>query len=213
MRRMGTDGVTVCHRDAMPERRTRLPISQLVEEEMAIPRTSRETKLRAGMCGAAALVIWALWFLPSPVSTHSDSTMIENFRRHEADFNRLAELIQQDAGVSAICSTVDAHRYIPPERQAEYVALLGAVDVRHGITREPYGQVLFRYWSKPATGFFDQYLEKGYAPLDTPPSRLVESLDDLSGLDQGLTYRPIDDRWYLYYYNRDSLPSRCDLRG
>ena len=63
----------------------------------------------------------------------------------------------------------------------------------------------------PATGYVDQHIEKGYAFLHTAPDRLVDSLDNMYGLGDGLAYRHIDGPWHLYYYNRDAMSGPCSL--
>jgi hypothetical protein len=157
------------------------------------------------------LSVWATWNLPTMVSTHGDAAMLDNFRRHEAEFNKLATMFEQDRSVTSICRRGGKYRAnLPPERLAQYDELLGSVGVGQGITRDPRGPVLLRTWVVVATGYFDQSIEKGYAFLDGAPSRLVASLDNTHSLGEGLTYRHINGPWHLYYYNRDSLRASCD---
>jgi hypothetical protein len=174
--------------------------------------TGRQIRRSLVVYGVASFAIVGLWSVPGSVSTHGDAVMIAHFRRHEAEFNELREMFARDADVGSLCEGYAVSRFpLPAERIAEYKPLLRAADIRHGLTHEVRGQTLFRYWSKPATGFTDQSIEKGYATLRELPDRLVESLDPPSRLGEGLTYRHIDDGWYLYYYNRDSSGSPCRL--
>jgi hypothetical protein len=197
-----------------------LSLTWLVGLGLAIANTissRQKLRLRAlwplAVYALGAILVWGLWTLSDSPSTYSDAAMIEHFFRYEAELNQLREMFAQDSQVSWVCRpSNDFGPGLTAERAKTYEALLGTVRIGHGIMREPRGETLFRYWTKPATGFADQNVEKGYAVLDRPPSRLVDSLDNPTRLGEGLTYRQISGQWYLYVYNRDSLKAVCDLR-
>lgn len=162
--------------------------------------------------GIGAVAFWALWSVPGSLSTHGDGVMIRHFQRHEAEFARLAGLATQESPTFAYCGPGKvAGATLPDERSAEYAALLGAVNVQHGIMRERRGEILLRYWTMTEGGYFGQNVEKGYAVLPEPPERPMDSLDDGRWNGQGLVYRHLEGSWYLYYFNRDSLRAICDL--
>lgn len=157
------------------------------------------------------LVVRGIWQIPARMSTRSDAILLENFRQHEREFQQLAAMYEEDQRPFAICPPGKHRPTLTSERLAGYDTLMAATGVRHGITREPHGEVFFRFWAQPMSGWFDQSLEKGYAWLDRPPERVVASLDNERRLGQGLTYRRVAGPWYLYYYNRDSLSATCDF--
>jgi hypothetical protein len=143
----------------------------------------------------------------------SDDTLLKNFSQHEAAFERLLEMSQEDAGFTTISS-----RYVSPQtkklpqaRWNEYRRLFDALGleelVRRQIDKEHTG--LFLIAGTSGVSVAGSY--KGYIHLDSffEPRPILRSLDgqlspeaDVKGpsgaVDYSEGYRLINDRWYLY---------------
>lgn len=150
---------------------------------------------------------WAQHDLLAEHSRLKDEILIENFRRHEREFRQLAAMYDEDQRPHYICPSTGAYPELPPERLDAYTALMATADVGYGIEREWRGAILFRYWAVSGSSNAD----RGYALLDHAPERLRDHLDPSSQSDSAFRFQHIDGSWYLYYYDRDSSPSICDL--
>lgn len=151
----------------------------------------------------AAPATWAEFQMARAYSTKSDTAMIEHFRSHEAVLHDLTIMLEHDRGAVTICDVTYAHQpKLPPERLAEYHALLTAAGIRYGLTRDYRSEVRFRYWA--AGGWSNS--EQGYAFRPGQPEPLVDSLDGGHG---SLAYRHLTDDWYLYYHHTDSVRGPC----
>jgi hypothetical protein len=165
------------------------------------------------VCAAAGAVVWLVVSGRVLPSSHSDTAMADNFRRHEAEFRRLVQMSDEDQHVwriapdftqldSGVGGPSQAGQLgLAPERWKEYRALFEAIGVTDGIVRGP-GQVRFYYW---ATGMVTGGTEKGYVFSPAPLAPLVDTLDHLAtpAKSREPVYMQIAPDWYLYYGGDD----------
>jgi hypothetical protein len=156
-----------------------------------------------------ALTVWGIFQVAPLLSRTSDQAMIANFRRHESEFRRLAEMAQEDRRFTRIAPTFTHPSLLetsarnpvaplPAERWDEYRALFHVTDLRDGVTNRT-THIEFDYW---AYGFLDGAAYQGYAYSVEPLSPVVESLQAAKRTyERGKPiYRPIGDGWYLYFW-------------
>ena len=135
----------------------------------------------------------------------SDKAMEENFRTHEADFNKLVTMIREDAEVKIVdlesAYTFDVPRQkleLPPQRLSEYRRLLKQINVK-SIYHGEMG-ISFLAWS----GGTDMGKAKYYVYSETPQTSLVDSLDNTSKLPHTSgdisASKKIGGNWYLSYW-------------
>jgi hypothetical protein len=159
----------------------------------------------------AAVATWGAFQVTPLVSRISDEAMIANFARHEAEFQRMVEMAEEDRRFTRIATeftypktpkpTWDlgpAVALLPEARWSEYRALFLAANVPDGISHHD-AQISLLYWG---SGVLDSttYLEYVYSP--EPPTPLVTSIDGArrSGACGDRCYRQIADSWYLLYW-------------
>lgn len=148
----------------------------------------------------------------TPLTHAQDNVLIQNFNAHEADFDRLAAMAQEDSKVVRITNDftwLDNNLSWPrPEselgfskhRWDRYRELLRETGVTKGINRtESDLGVIFFIVS--ANGSVSGGSEKGYAYSTKEPVKLVESLDNRNEKIDSFVpiYKKIKERWYLYY--------------
>jgi hypothetical protein len=116
-----------------------------------------------------------------PLAPHSDETMIEQFRQHEADFARLA-----DPALTPLS-----------EEGHSLASDLGCIRLWSDA-----GGIHCTYWSG---GLMGSVAAKGYAFLPKPPYATAESLDHVAAIPDEdwaspapIAYRPLSSGWYLY---------------
>lgn len=163
------------------------------------------------------IALWgALWATGFPftfpsASVPSDDELIANFQRHEAQFERLVAMFQEDSELYAVSSPSAARRYgsegpllvpenvVSPERTQEYLQLVEEVGVLNFGKAEDrqFGEM----WMLPVA--FEREIArtviKGYVHSTHGRLPLVASLDDLPPMLQGPLFRRIRGDWYLYY--------------
>ena len=166
-------------------------------------KTLLVTSLLVGAPVAAFLMLWWAISLGGPPS---DTQMLNNFTEHRATFERLAQMVEQDKGVTKIddASLGSINVIAPgvsPARIATYQRLMTSVGIRRGFEATPDGnEVDFMYYSEGAA--FSSDTNKGYAYLTKPPKHLVQNLDDFAtgdGEDDEEAYQHITGKWYLFY--------------
>lgn len=160
-----------------------------------------------------AVTAWALGCAPS-LSLPGDAHLDRNFKTHEADFRKLAEMSAQDAKITRLAK--DYNRVfealgvpvrpatpaeLPAARWDEYRRLFKVLGLPSGLSREP-GCLLLPAAIRQV-GTVDSE-EKGYAYCAERPSPLYPSLDKTPvPVSKPLpAFRELKDHWYLYWrYN------------
>jgi len=146
--------------------------------------------------------------LPHP----SDDSLIKNFQSHEADFDQLARMSQEDFNLiriapdftwtqkSAAWPRPESGLGFSPQRWDEYRGLFRKLDLKSGILSYQPDLVLFLASTK---GLVTGGSSKGYAYCVKEPPLVVESLDNYSFKDSkkdiDRVYRRLKGNWYLFY--------------
>jgi hypothetical protein len=146
--------------------------------------------------------------LPHP----SDDSLIRNFQSHEADFDVLAQMSQQDPNLiriapdftwtdkSAAWPRPESELGFSNQRWDEYRSLFRKLDLKSGILNYQPDLILFLASTK---GLVTGGSSKGYAYSVKEPPLIVESLDDYSFKDSkkdiNIVYRKLKGNWYLFY--------------
>jgi hypothetical protein len=179
----------------------------------------RKTLLvRSLLIGAPVAAFLMIWWSISLGGPPSDAQMLNNFREHRSIFERLAQMVEQDKGVTKIDDvSMGAINVIAPgvspARIATYQRLMKSVGIRRGFEATPDGsEVDFMYYAVGAA--FSSDTNKGYVYLTKPPKRLAQSLDNCEtndGEDDEEAYQHITGKWYLFYqylpgYRRGKKP-------
>lgn len=156
-----------------------------------------------GIYVVAAVVLFLIGAGGVIPDRHTDNVMIQNFWKHEAKFNQLVDMSNEDAGLGRIAPTFirplsSGAAEISQERWDEYRALFKELDLRHGISRGGEGSIGLEYW---ATGMVTGGSYKGYVYSENELSPIINSLDKPSIPVKSMVpiYRKIKDSWYLYY--------------
>ncbi len=144
------------------------------------------------------------------MSTSKDQAMIDHFYQHQADFDTLVTMSNQDEKVTRIAKSFtrlensaawprpESELGFPKERWDEYRRLFKEIDSDTGINRQKDGSV---YITTYAFGLVTGGDQKGYAYLPNTPKNLVSSIDDSeSSAESNIPiYRHITDNWYLFF--------------
>jgi len=133
----------------------------------------------------------------------TDEALLENFRRHRADFERLREMVDQD---KALLGVTDDRTQpddpeavgIPASRIAEFRALLKALGIRGGLKiSADRGTIEL---TASARGVVTHNSSKGYMYMAAPAGRtLLDSLDEVTAKGVGSGLRRIEGNWYLFF--------------
>jgi len=143
-----------------------------------------------------------------------DSVLEENFQRHEADFNRLLKMAENDSNVMRIAPDftwlVDDASWPRPkerlgfteQRWSEYRQLFARLKLEKGLLR--YQDVGITYFFSSSKGLVTGGSGKGYAYSTKELSPLSNSLDSVPAklvLDSPnhTVYKKIQANWYLFY--------------
>ena len=146
----------------------------------------------------------------------ADDSLIENFQKHEADFNKLVGMSNEDSKVIRIAPTFtrlennwawprpDSELGFSKQRWDEYRVLFDKLGLQDGISRESdsTGPVIFlTAFSK---GMVNRGSSKGYAYSDHELKPVFPSLDQnpselRKGERHGVVFRQIKSHWYLSY--------------
>lgn len=159
-------------------------------------------------------VLMAVNFPFSLASTKlpTDEELIENFKRNEAAFQRLAEMALEDRNLESASSPRALQEHgeksfpfypvdsVSEERKAEYSRLLEQTGVLS--LMRPH----FRYYkveiTLPVVGDdkFGRFVVKGYAYSTDDRLPVVQSLDQLPRGAQRTYFRKVSGNWYLSYF-------------
>lgn len=131
-----------------------------------------------------------------------DEVLIERFNSHQADFEKLVTMLNEDPKLRRLTlerAYLDpGGAPLPKARMAEYSRLLKLLHLQDGVTRDYQGLHLIashRGGVVPNSG-------KSYSYTLKEPSPLVDSLDAVirqNSADQRLIWRRIAGNWYLSY--------------
>ncbi len=139
-----------------------------------------------------------LWSHPS------DEFLIKNFKKNQAVFSHLVEMIKEDEGLERVdedWTRPEDLSYIraSSNRIANYRELLEKIGTSRGFYsfRNP-TKIDFIVSTK---GLGISGSSKGYAYLENRPDLVVENLDNDQAVDGSsyTAYRPITGHWYLFY--------------
>jgi hypothetical protein len=164
----------------------------------------------AGIVIILALLFAALMYFLSggKMTMPNDQQMISRFYDHQADFETLVKMSDEDSRVTRIAkdfTRLDNSAAWPrsdvgfsEERWNEYRRLFKNVNSDIGVDRSKDGSV---YITTYAFGMVTGGDEKGYAYLQNSPENLVVSIDDSksSARSNVPIYRHISGNWYLFY--------------
>lgn len=141
----------------------------------------------------------------------SDQQLIDNYRRHRTDFNKLALMYRADQGLYRI-----TRDYTDPEdagsigitkgRLRAYRRLFVRLGLRGGMSRYVTDKHVI-FFKAELQSFFMAGSSKGYAYSDGPvylPGRLVDNIDDNTSFEgNGVIFRRVEGKWYLFYDSHD----------
>ncbi|OLE53602.1 MAG: hypothetical protein AUG51_12090 [Acidobacteria bacterium 13_1_20CM_3_53_8] len=144
----------------------------------------------------------------------SDSALTQNFLDHEAEFNKLLSMADENSDVVVIDSnfTLLKNRYVWPrpeselgfsrQRWDEYRSLFKRLNIMGTMRRSDMTGVLF-FTAKIKSNELDDYetelFEKGYVYSPGQLYPLAESLDNEDDVWPETTYKKLKGNWYLYY--------------
>jgi hypothetical protein len=134
----------------------------------------------------------------------SDQVLEQRLRSHQADFDNLVSMLNQDSdvvriGPKSVFLKEGSGRELSKERVDEYRQLFKEVELEAGIHRDGVGVVRL---IASTDGLLVPNSEKSYVYSPTAPSPLVESIDHIiesNHGDQSPVYKKLYGNWYLYY--------------
>ncbi len=144
--------------------------------------------------------------------THpSDAVLEMNFHKHEADFQRLISMPNEDRSVVVIAFDfnwlADDHswpragpeRGLSKDRWDSYRALFQELGLKCGLTRWEDSNIIALCSS--AVGMVTSGTYKGYAYSEAELTPTAESLDAIPEIlkNEPVDYKSIAPHWYLYY--------------
>lgn len=140
----------------------------------------------------------------STMSHPSDQVLEQRLRSQQADFDKLASMLNEDSdvvriGLKNVFLNEGSRRELSKERVDEYRRLFKRVELEAGIHRDGVGVVRL---IASTEGLLVPNSEKSYVYSRTAPSPLVESLDQIiknNRGDQSPVYKKLYGNWYLYY--------------
>lgn len=146
-------------------------------------------------------MLWEAWQLGQPPS---DRQLLDNFKRHRATFNELAQMTQIDKSLARVdynwTDPSDPQKIgVSPARIARYRSLLESVGLHRGFYTHGLADTEFIAYGQGSAMSSDTF--KGYMYLATPPKLVLRSLDECQPDAKNGTeaYRHIEGHWYLYY--------------
>ena len=150
-------------------------------------------------------VAFALFLFPLSCRTShpSDGDLEQNFRMHQADFDKLVRMLTEDEDIVRI---IDGHVYfhevsnrqLPQGRLNEYESLFRKLKIEGGFHRSG-GKIRLIASTR---GLALPNSEKSYVYTPQVPGPLVGSLDEVINKnhgDQAPVFRRLNGNWYLYY--------------
>ena len=152
----------------------------------------------------------------SPVSgpSHpSDEQLIQNFQKHEAEFNLLAEMSNQDSQVRRIAPTFtwlqnnaawprpESELGFSEQRWDEYRRLFKELKIADGLARNDPRQPTLIFFFASTHGLVTSGSAKGYVYSDEELSPIVDS-PELEQADMKNTlrvFKRLKGKWYIFY--------------
>ncbi len=162
------------------------------------------------------IVLWGLGPLIAGVAGLSyaeppaDATLEANFLQHEAEFDRLAQMVTEDSRVEYLTTDrivlVDNYTWPRPESQwgisrerwDEYRKLFAQLGLTHGFSRmtgPKYDALLLMVFAEMELGGCQ--VAKGYAYSTKPVVGETDSLDRLPRRSQHPAFKQVKGNWYL----------------
>jgi hypothetical protein len=132
----------------------------------------------------------------------TDAALRARFTAHRAEFERLRQMFDADAGLSRVGSDFTrpedpASVGVGAARLAGYRSLFAVLGLADGIERGPEDEIWFRASS---SGLSVSGSAKGFVWTASIPDPLVDRLDGYSEDGHSFTaYSRIDGNWYLVY--------------
>jgi hypothetical protein len=151
--------------------------------------------------------------LASRPSHPSDEQLIQNFQRHEAEFNMLVEMSNQDSHVQRIASDFtwlqDNTGWPRPEselgfsrqRWDEYRRLFKELKIPGGLVRDPKPRPTTVMFFASSYGLVTGGSSKGYIYATEEQSPIVDSheLEQADMKNRHSVYKRLKGNWYIYY--------------
>lgn len=152
------------------------------------------------------------WNSPHP----SDQDLIKNFEKHEAEFNELIKMPNEDSKVIRIAYDFtrlednwgwprpESEWGFPRQRWDQYRSLFKKLELRSGLSRETGQDGTVIYLTAFAKGMVNRGSAKGYAYSENEQSPLFDSLDQ-NPIDpqkrkkHDVVYKKIKGNWYLSF--------------
>ena len=145
-----------------------------------------------------------------------DDTLIRNFQKYEADFNKLVSMSNEDSRVIRIARDFtrlennwgwprpESELGFSRQRWDEYRALFNKLGLDSGISREDGPGETIIFLTASSKGMTFRGSSKGYAYSERELSPVFDSLNQNpvkpgERPKHGVAYRKIKDRWYLSY--------------
>jgi hypothetical protein len=182
----------------------------MAAEGLTMNRPRLRPRTLAAAAGVAVVFFgWWVWYggrvaemLGLRESPHqSDAALIETFRHHRAQFERLRQMLGEDRGLLA----VDDRRTwpedpvtvgVPASRIDQYRALMGELGLfRIAISEDRQTIDLIA----SSRGFVTHGSHKGYLYSTAPQQYVVADLDALSRVGFWGGLRHVEDGWYLLF--------------
>lgn len=176
--------------------------------------------------GVCVLAITIVTVLDGGEEVVKDESLITNFEKHEAQFQQLAAMANQDSAMRLVRDSVvglseggvppsyiyvekgkpwpaEAQPLFSEERWREYLTVFQTLGLSSGSRNTALPNAVF-FAASVTVSELDDYqaavVEKGYAYV--PRSVNVEVRDSLDNIDidrPAIFYRKLQDQWYLYY--------------
>jgi hypothetical protein len=168
-------------------------------------RREKRRLILALVLGIPAAFVTVIWIARVSVEPPSDAAMLRHFDRHEGALDTLVKMADADKGLDRVDQdwTMPADTRsvgVSSERLADYRRLLRDAGTPRGF-QVPHGHdgFNFLFWLRGSAISDDT--DKGFAYRTTPPSRTVQSLDNIhtDSRDALIAYRHIRGNWYLFY--------------
>src|SRR5687768_6948195 len=136
-------------------------------------------------------------------SNFTDRSLEERFRFHEAEFNRLVQMLKEDSEFSRVTyegvyKTNDMKATVSANRLNDYRGLLSKLNLRSISKVVGTDQIYFAIWNKD--DFFMGGSNEYFVYAESPPAEaryVVDSLDKLRTQTDAFAFKRIADRWYL----------------
>ena len=138
----------------------------------------------------------------NPISFPKDEQLLKAFSTHRQAFDRLRQMVAEDAKQQGPIFSEDSLRDdLPASRRQEYRTLLESIQPGLVVTFDYDGIVRFIF-AATGTSAIGAGSLKGieFVPAGAQPGAIMlKSLDDVEKLGEGVYLRPIEQGWYLLF--------------